>query len=247
MINKLMCHVVAGYPDQKSCIKLMQSMDQSGVAAIEVQIPFSDPIADGATIMYANDIAVSNGITVKESFELISQARRLDFRCELIVMSYFQKVQSFGIEKFCEVAKLNKVGGFIIPDLPFDTPEYDELKKISTQKGIQIIPVVSPGMVQDRLEIIMKSKPKMIYVTSQKGITGNQFTESRQLKEVVENIRQVTPASEIMIGFGISTPHDVREALSIGDLAVVGSAIVRKIDSSGISGAISLVKTLAKH
>src|SRR4051812_41007603 len=122
MSRPLMCHVVAGYPDKEGCLRLLRGMQQLGVAAIEVQIPFSDPIADGETIMRANDIALANGITTANSFELIETVRKSAAGADLYIMSYLQKVRHFGLSEFCKRASTAGVKGLIIPDLPYDSP-----------------------------------------------------------------------------------------------------------------------------
>ncbi len=105
-MNKIMTHVVAGYPSFDKCIELMRGMEKAGVGMIEVQIPFSDPIADGETIMLANDVALSRGMTTEKSFALIAEA---GLKIDVYVMSYFQKISHFGIDEFCSSAA--RVGG----------------------------------------------------------------------------------------------------------------------------------------
>ena len=126
-MNKLVCHVVAGYPDTEACLELMKGMDKAGVKAIEVQVPFSDPIADGETIMRANDVALEQGMTTKGSFALIHEARRQGVTCDIYVMSYMQKVQHAGLEAFCDEVQACGAKGLILPDLPYDSPEYKHL------------------------------------------------------------------------------------------------------------------------
>jgi tryptophan synthase alpha chain len=235
-MSKLMCHVVAGYPVAKTCLELMKGMASAGAEALEVQIPFSDPIADGETIMRANDAALANGMTVKDSFKLIKEA---DPKCDVYVMSYLQKVRHYGIEKFCEAAAKSGAKGLIIPDLPYDSPEYDQL-----QGKAKLIPVLSPGMPEARLKKLLDGKPELVYVTSQRGITGNEYSGGEELKKFVANIKERSDA-KVMIGFGISTAQDVKDALSIGDTAVVGSGIIKKLQASGVAETLKYVGELA--
>lgn len=244
MSKQIMCHVVAGYPNAQDCLKLMQGMSKAGVAAIEVQIPFSDPIADGETIMHANDVAVEHDMTTEGSFSLIGRARQAGVNCDIKVMSYFQKVNHLGLREFCQAAQAVGVTGLIIPDLPYDSPEYTELNKYAHAHGLEIIPVVSPGMPDDRLKSILKKQPKTVYVTSQRGITGNDYTENTQLDELVGQIRTKTGQSQVMLGFGISSASDVDQALRLADIAVVGSAIVRELDSDGVGQALLFINRL---
>ena len=242
MSKSLMCHVVAGFPDTEACLQLISGLQRLGITAIEVQIPFSDPIADGETIMRANDVALEGGTTTAKSFDLIQQARQQGVDTDIYIMSYMQKILHYGLEAFCQQAADCSVKGLIVPDLPYDSPEFDSLHDLLRGK-LEIVPVVSPGMSDSRLQAILAFQPKAVYVTSQRGITGNKYSPADQLEQIVSNIRQHSEA-KIMIGFGISTPADVSDALSMGDTAVVGSAIVQAVRDSGIDGAIAYVKSL---
>ncbi|HEX5744307.1 MAG TPA: tryptophan synthase subunit alpha [Candidatus Saccharimonadales bacterium] len=237
-MNKLMCHVVAGYPDADACLGLMKGMQKAGAAAIEVQIPFSDPIADGETIMRANDVALEGGMTTAKSFELIKQA---GLGCDVYVMSYIQKVLHCGFEAFCEAVAKAGAKGLIIPDLPHESPEHKELLRLCRNYKLELVPVFSPGMPRERLKAALEDDPKCVYVTSRKGITGSEYAGGGELKRFVDDIRNQSDA-EVMIGFGISTPQDVKDALELGDVAVVGSAFIKELQKSGDS--LSLVKEL---
>ena len=243
MNKPLMCHVVAGYPDAGDCLELMVGLHALAVEAIEVQIPFSDPIADGETIMGANDVALAGGMTTAGSFDLIQKARRQGVDTDIYVMSYVQKVNHYGLAEFCEQAAACNVKGLIVPDLPYDSPEFDSLRKLLEARNIQLVPVLSPGMPKSRLQALMAFKPGCVYVTSQRGITGNKYTPAKQLRQLAGSIEK-PGKTRVMIGFGITTPADVNDALEMGDTAVVGSAIVQAVQSSGTGGALAYVKTL---
>ena len=243
MNKPVMCHVVAGYPTPEACLQLMLGMQAAEATAIEVQIPFSDPIADGETIMEANDVALDNAMTTALSFELIEQARRKGLSLDIYVMSYIQKVRHFGLKEFCRQASSCQVKGLIIPDLPYDSVEFSDLKRTLGKKPPSIIPVLSPGMMPDRLRKVLALQPSALYITSQQGITGNEYAPATQLKPFVSQIRKLSQA-KIMIGFGISTKADVKDALSMGDIAVVGSAIIKIIQAGGIDEAAVYVKSL---
>ncbi|HZL08172.1 MAG TPA: tryptophan synthase subunit alpha [Candidatus Dormibacteraeota bacterium] len=243
MSKAIMCHVVAGFPDEKASLQMLVGLSRSGVSAIEVQIPFSDPIADGETIMRANDVALELGMTTAGSFKLIKQARSKGVDTDIYIMSYLQKVRHFGMADFCLQAADCGVKGLIIPDLPYDSLEFDSLRELTGEHAIELVPVLSPGMPEYRLKTLLAYNPTSVYVTSQRGITGNKYTPAEQLKQLVATIRQQSKA-RVMIGFGIASSSDVDNALSIGDIAVVGSAVVQAIQSSGIKDALVHVKTL---
>ncbi len=241
--RSVMCHVVAGYPDFDTCLRLMQGMQREGVTAIEVQIPFSDPIADGETIMDANDVALASGMTTAGSFELIQKARTSGVDIDMYSMSYLQKVQHFGLAEFCEQAAKSFIRGLIIPDLPYDTPEFTSLLQLTIKNNLELVSVLSPAMLPKRLEAILKQSPKTLYITSSQGITGNHYAPAAELRELVKAIRQQSDAT-IMIGFGVRTPEDVTEVLAVGDVAVVGSAVIQKIKTSGLDATLAFVRSL---
>jgi len=243
MNKPVMCHVVAGYPDRQTCLELMLGLQASGTAALEVQIPFSDPIADGETIMQANDVALGGGMTTASSFELIETARQRGLKVDLYIMSYLQKVRHFGLDEFCARAAKSDTRGLIIPDLPYDSPEFAELGKSAKQYQLDVVPVLSPGMPVERLRAALAFQPSAVYVTSARGITGNEYAPDKQLKQLANDIREQSKAT-IMVGFGIATPQDVRDALTAGDVAVVGSAIINKLSSSNLAKTLSYIKSL---
>jgi len=246
MKNKLMCHVVAGYPSQKECIELLLGMQKTGIKTIEVQIPFSDPIADGETIMKANDRAIENDMTTKKSFELLKKARDSGLKADVYIMSYLQKVLSCGIEDFCIQAQSVNAKGLIIPDLPVDTEEYKLLRKAADRYGLEIVPVVSPGADIDRLGEVIKHAGDLIYLTSIKGITGNKLKLSASLKDLAKIVKNLKPDSKLAVGFGIQTKEDVKEVLDIADIAVLGSSVIRRIDRSGVKNSLEFLTTLLR-
>lgn len=242
-MSKLMCHVVAGYPDAKTCVRLMRGMQELRVAAIEVQIPFSDPIADGGAIMQANDVALEGGMTTAGSFNLIKLAREQGVDCDIYIMSYLQKVQHFGLEAFCKEASSCGVKGLIIPDMPYESPEYALIAEHAAKNSLELVPVLSPGMPGERLKTLLQTGPSRIYVTSQRGITGNAYSGTEELKRFIGDVRNQSEAI-VMVGFGIKSPADVSSVLKFGDMAVVGSAIINRLKASDPDKTLGYIKTL---
>jgi tryptophan synthase alpha chain len=243
MSNSIMCHMVAGFPSEQHCLELVEGLLKLPIAALEVQIPFSDPIADGEAIMEANDVALSNGMTMRASFKFIEKIRTLGFAANIFIMSYAQKIQHFGFTPFCEQAAKMNIKGFIIPDLPFDSKDFQQLKLVATDYCIELVPVLSPGMSEERLDRVMVTQPRFVYLTSRKGITGNAYSGSEDLKIIAKKIKLISGVS-LMIGFGITTGEDVKNALTFGDTAVIGSAIVRSLQSSDVSSTLTYIKSL---
>ncbi len=240
-----MTHVVAGYPNLEDCLALMLEMQDAGVHAIEVQIPFTDPIADGETIMKANDIALTNGVTIESCFGLILAARNAGLMVPIYIMSYVHKVAHVGFQEFCEQAKQCQADGLIIPDLPASMPEFKALLKQCAQFKLDLVPVLSPGMADARLKAYKSQSTDFVYVTSGRGITGNKLALDPELTQLVEHVRSEI-LCDVALGFGIQSQLDVKKALEIADIAVVGSAVIREIEQRGVKGAAAFVKQLIK-
>lgn len=240
-MNKIMTHVVAGYPNFDDCIELMRGMEKVGVSLIEVQIPFSDPIADGETIMRANDVALSGGMTTEKSFGLIAEA---GLKIDVYVMTYFQKISHFGLDEFCSSAAKVGVKGLIVPDLPYDAPEFSEFLEAAKRHNLTYVPVISEGMSDERLEKSLVNAENLIYLTSTRGITGKNLKVTDELAAAAKKVKQIKPGSTLAIGFGISTREDLEKILKIANTGVVGSAVIRKIDKQGIKSALKFVREL---
>lgn len=245
MKNKLMTHVVAGYPTPATCIELLLGMQQAGVCAVEVQVPFSDPNADGPAIMKANDVALQNGMTVEKCFQMIHSARKKGLNIPVYIMSYVNKLHSFGIEEFCQQAQSCQIAGFIIPDLPFDTPEYKSLASLCNKYQLSIVPVLSPGATSQRIQGYQLETSQLVYVTSMHGVTGSELNIQDDLRRLTLKIRSVS-SCKIAVGFGIRTPDHVRMALEVADVAVVGSEVIRTVEQQGISKTVNYVRRLTQ-
>lgn len=241
MSNKLMTHVVAGYPTKEGCIELLLGMQNVGVSVIEIQIPFSDPGADGPTIMKANDIALENGMTVQGCFDMLKEARSRGLTLPIYLMSYANKIMNFGVELFCSQAQVNNVSGLIIPDLPYDSLEYNDLAAQCKLRDLDLVPVLSPGMVLSRLDGYGLKSHQLIYVTSTQGITGKELHIKQDLRDLIVQIRTKSDG-QIALGFGIRHAQDVQEALQIADLAVIGSAVIAKVEQEGIAEALDFLQ-----
>lgn len=223
-MKPLMTHVVAGYPNRQATRTILATMIQHKVHAIEIQIPFSDPLADGSVLMQANSQAVQQQTTRQDVLEILQTT---DFQqTEVFLMCYYQSLFYSDALAFITQAITAGCKGFIIPDLPFDSPDMDTLlKKIPTLKPL-IIPVVSPGMSALRLQQLQQTlSPSLIYVTARSGVTGTDTDFDDKLSNTVHELRQLFPNTKFAIGFGIKNNRDSSTALKYGDLAVVGSAL----------------------
>ena len=133
---------------------------------------------------------LDSGMTTETSFDLIKKA---DLKMDVYIMSYFQKIFSFGADAFCSLAKNSGVKGLIVPDLPADVPDFEEFIVAVRKHKLKIIPVISPGMSQNRLKNALANAEELIYLTSMKGITGKSLTLNNELFDKVKKIKEIAP------------------------------------------------------
>lgn len=237
---KLMTHVVVGYPSLDETFALIMEMVHCGVDCIELQIPFSDPVADGPTILKASQKALENGIHTKNAFELVARARTAGVEIPLLCMTYANIVLAQGIENFVEQATLAGFDGFIIPDLPLDTEEGKLFFESCQKYGSEMIPLFAPTMHQNRYELLSKYSQNLVYAVSRTGITGVEGV-SQDLDSYLATIKQHTNA-HIALGFGIQSFEQIEALIGKVEYAVMGSHILRIFEQKGISGVSHFLK-----
>ncbi len=227
MRGVLMAHVIAGFPSERASFDAIVSLIAGGAGAIELQIPFSDPLADGPIIMRASEVALREGANVEMALAL---ARRVTvgFPVPVAIMSYLNPVFRYGLEKFVDDAVSSGISAFIMPDTPFDSPEGRVLLRLSRKKGVHMIAVVSPGMDDERLRFLAVSATGFVYCTTRRGTTGADGRFEADLAAFVLRLKSIF-AIPIVLGFGIRTPSDVASGFTIADAVVVGSVFVEAL------------------
>ncbi len=227
---KLMTHAVVGYPDIASTIELVKAMVQAGSDYVELQIPFSDPIADGPTIMKACDRALKNGVTVDDCMKVM-KTLSAQVSIPLFFMGYYNTVFHFGVEKFCKAAKAAGAYGLIIPDMPPDEEQHEHFIKATHARGLAQIRVVTPSSPNHRLKLNAQVADEFVYCVSHYGVTGSVAAGKVGLESYLKRVKKYFKIP-IAVGFGISGKEDVCQVESYADIIVVGSAIVRIIEKS---------------
>lgn len=230
----LIPYFMCGYPSAAQSVELVLAAIEGGADIVELGMPFSDPLADGATIQYAGHLALERGMTIHGCMEV---ARQVSTRSDapLILMGYYNPVLALGIERFCQAAAASGVCGLIIPDLPPE--EAGPLQQAAQKHGIAIIFLVPPTAPGERIDKIVKiaaSGPgSFIYCVSLSGVTGARAELPTNLRSFIARVYGYTKEHDlpVVVGFGLSTPAHIAEVSSYTDGAVVGSALVRLIDS----------------
>ncbi len=221
--------VSAGDPDTNTSIKILDGLVESGVDMIELGMPFSDPMADGPAIQAASLRAIKSGMTLKGSLDIASQFREKHTDIPLILMGYYNPIYRYGVELFLRDARAAGADGLIIVDLP---PEEDvELCDPSQNSELDFIRLITPTTLGDRLPFVLEKASGFIYYVSIAGITGTKSAQMKSISNAINRIKQVSDLP-VVTGFGIRTAEQAANIASLGDGAIVGSAVVEFIAES---------------
>lgn len=228
----LIPYVMAGYPDLETSEAIAVALCEAGADVLELGVPFSDPLADGATVQFAAQKALENGMTPAGALEL---AGRVSARVAtpVVPMGYYNPIYSYGVEHFVEAAADAGVAGLIVPDLPPE--EAEPLRSLAAERGIELIFLVSPTSTDARIEQVERVTGQtgngFIYCVSLSGVTGARDRLPVQLAAFVGRVRART-SLPLAVGFGVSKPEHVAEIGRIADGAVVASALLNAVDAA---------------
>ena len=216
--------LTAGYPDIKTTEKIILEIKKYA-DIIELGIPFSDPIADGATIQYSSQKALKKNINLKKIFSIVRNIRKKT-NIPIVLMGYLNPIYNFGLKNFFQKAEKIGVDGLIIPDLPCE--ENAEIVKLAKKHKIAFIPLVSLTTEKNRAKKIAKSSTGFVYVTAVTGITCERKDVSDELIPYLIMMRKETK-KPLLVGFGISKPEHIKKLKNYCDGFIVGSAVIELI------------------
>ncbi|MBN1940256.1 MAG: tryptophan synthase subunit alpha [Candidatus Aminicenantes bacterium] len=235
----LVTHVVAGYPDLDRSRKTVETMAAAGAGMIEVQIPFSDPIADGPVITAANRAALAGGTKPADVFRMIRRLKKC-VSAPLLVMTYANIPYRMGLERFAAACAESGAAGAIIPDLPVDEFAGNPAR-VFHRRGTALIPVLSPGMSKLRIRRVLDSAAGFVYVTLRTGTTGARSRLAAPGLSFIDRLRRET-ALPLAAGFGISEPAHVWALGGKVDAVVIGSRLIRLRDESGLKAVADFLR-----
>lgn len=236
----LMTHIVVGYPSIDESRALVMAMAEAGVDFIELQIPFSDPVADGPTLMQANQIALEGGVTVRAAMELMAElAPRVGI--PLIFMTYFNIVHHYGAERFCADAAAAGASGLIVPDIPLDEEPQEHFISATEKHDITAVRLLSPASTEHRLKLNAGLAKDFVYFVSRKGITGAQSELDSELRSHLQRVKQFITVP-LAVGFGISKPEHLETLKGHAEIAVIGSAVLNAYNQAGPGKGVGAVK-----
>ena len=233
--------MTAGDPSQEISADIIRALPAAGVDLLELGMPFSDPMAEGAAIQASSQRALEAGGSMDRTFALLKDFRKTDAATPVILMGYYNPVLSYGLEAFAQTAAAAGADGLIIVDLP---PEEDqELRTYSQSAGIAVIRLIAPTSSASRMGVLLAAASSFLYYVSITGTTGAARPDFNMVDKALKKIRRQTDLP-IALGFGIKTPEDAREAAKIADLVVVGSSLVEKV---GTHQSQNIVKAVRDH
>ena len=239
----LIGHVVADYPSKEAARSMIRNMVDAGVAVIEIQIPFSEPAADGPVFMAANHYALESGVTVNDAFALMHEVSGAYPQTDFVFMTYLNIVYKAGYAVFVKRAAEAGARGMIVPDLPL---EYvGPLDQELNLHGLNNIRLVAPNTAPERLAQICKAAQGFVYAVARSGVTGGATAISSQLSDYTRKISSHTP-TPIGLGFGIRSPEDVAGLKGIADYAIIGTAALQAWQAGGNATHRDFWKNIAK-
>ena len=226
--NAFIPYIMFGDPDIRTTESLILMLEDCGADIIELGVPFTDPVADGPTIQMAAERALANGITLSKIIKTVSSIRkRTDI--PIALMTYYNPVYKYGDGRFVRDAVKAGVDGVIIPDLPPD--EAGDFIKEARQKNLDTIFLLAPTSTDDRIRRVAKASRGFIYYVSMTGITGSRLSIDSTIKRSISKIKSVSK-KPVCVGFGVSAPGEAKAMSSLADGVIVGSAIVKTLNTS---------------
>ena len=225
--SALIAYICAGDPNYETSLATLKAMPAAGADLIELGVPFLDPAGDGPTIEIAAKLSIANGMTLQKTLKMVSEFRQTDEKTPLILMTYYNPILKFGLNKIFVEAEKSGVDGFLIVDLPQEE-EREIMPQISKTK-LDLIKLISPTTDFKRQKKITKNAGGFLYLISLLGITGTTMAKAQDNVENLQNLKKISKLP-IAIGFGIQTAQQVREFSQIGlDAVVVGSVLVKEM------------------
>ena len=238
----LMTHAIIGYPSLEANWEMLEIMQEVGVDMVELQMPFSEPVADGPTFARANHVAIEGGIKLDQYFEFLQRANRA-FDFPHLMMGYYNTVFRLGHEAFCRRLQDCGAAGFIVPDLPFD--EYGDLAPASNACALSPILLMTPTNTVERLAHIGAMASGFVYAVARKGVTGQRTNLDQSLDAFLARCRQST-SLPLALGFGLGSSADLRRLQGQVEMGIVGSALLEAWDRGGAGEYRDLLQDLSQ-
>jgi len=236
----LMTHIVLGYPSFDDCLRLVEDMVNAGIDLMELQIPFSEPMADGPVILKANSEALKAGATVEKSFETAEKITR-EFDIPFLFMTYYNILFCYGVDSFVQRCQSTGIQGCIVPDLP--PAEGAEYLDAMHRAEISPVHIFTPKTPESRMRHLSDNSSGMIYCVARKGVTGKDTAFSADLENYLGLCRKSTELP-LGVGFGVKSREDINFLRGKVDIAVIASETIRVMEQDGVGAVKGFIDTL---
>ncbi len=226
----LISYIMAGFPNEKATISTIRGLIKGGIDIIELGFPFSDPLADGPVIQNASTISLEKGTKIAKFFNLVKKIRK-ETDIPLILMTYTNILYNKGYSKFIAEAKKAGIDGFILPDMSVEeSKEYLQAAK----NNADTIFLISPNTSKTRIQKISKASSGFLYLVAVFGTTGVKTGIKKYTIDAIKQVKKQTKGKiPVGVGFGVSTPEDVKKYIKAGaDAVIVGSAYLKLIEKT---------------
>jgi tryptophan synthase alpha chain len=225
----LMTHLVLGYPSFEINREVIRQMVENGVDLIELQIPFSEPVADGPMILKANQESIAKGVKLEQCLGFAAEITA-EFHIPFLFMTYYNILYKYGLEEFIDRAYNINIQGFIIPDLPPEEGnEYIEQMKSRHMAPVNIF---APTSTKERMQLLAQNGAGFIYCVARRGVTGKKTDFDHDFDEYIARCRSATDLP-LAVGFGIRSREDVDFLTGKADIAVIGTETIRLVNEKG--------------
>lgn len=232
-------YVMAGFPEPDQTVPLLLGMEAGGADVIELGVPFTDPLADGATVQRANEVAVAAGVTFSDCLAMVREARAQGLTAPLVLMGYDNPLLAYGEARAAADAAAAGADGFIVVDLPPD--EAGAFRQACAENGVSFVPLVAPTTAEERMGEVTAVADSFIYCVSVMGTTGGAAVPP-EVGDLVATIRRHTELP-IAVGFGVSTQEQVARVGRVAEGVIVGSAIIAAIEGGSVEGCVERVRS----
>lgn len=240
----LISYIMTGFPNEKATMSTVRGLVKGGVDIIELGFPFSDPLADGPVIQNASTVSLEKGTNIVKFFSLVKKIRK-ETDIPLILMTYTNILYHKGYGKFISEAKKAGIDGFILPDMSIE--ESKEYLQAAKNKADTIF-LISPNTSKTRIQKISKASSGFLYLVAVFGTTGVKTGIKKYTLDAIKQVKKQTNGKiPIGIGFGVSTPEDVRKYIKAGaDAVIVGSAYLKLIEKTSENQLESKIASFTK-
>ncbi|HEX8682897.1 MAG TPA: tryptophan synthase subunit alpha [Ardenticatenaceae bacterium] len=224
----LMPYLTIGHPERDSTQTLVPAVVESGADLLELGVPFSDPLADGATVQASTQQALANGVNLRFCLETVRLLRERGIETPFAFMGYYNPIYQMGLERFAAAAQEAGVDGVIVPDLPPE--EAVALDEALRQRDLDYIYLLAPTSDESRMRLVAERARGFIYLVSLMGVTGARAELPAELPAFIQRVREYTRGEiPLAVGFGIGTPEAARTVGALADGVIVGSALVKRV------------------